>query len=136
MDGVNRTLEAMGMDGYSLIFTNLVDFDMKYGHRREVEAYARALEEFDGRVPEILAALRPEDILFITADHGCDPTFAGHTDHTREYIPLLAGGPPVKPGVDLGIRESFADIAQTVSEYLGLAELGYGVSFLSLISKN
>ncbi len=136
LDGVNRTLEAMGMDGYSLIFTNLVDFDMKYGHRREVEAYARALEEFDGRVPEILAALRPEDILFITADHGCDPTFAGHTDHTREYIPLLVGGPPVKPGVDLGTRESFADIAQTVSEYLGLAELGYGKSFLSLISKH
>ncbi len=135
-DGVDRTLQAMGLDGYSLIFTNLVDFDMKYGHRRDVEAYGRALEEFDGRIPEILSALRPEDILFITADHGCDPTFPGHTDHTREYIPILAGGPPVKPGVDLGTRESFADIAQTICEYLGLPEVGYGKSFLSLISKN
>ncbi len=136
LDGVDRTREALGLDGYSLIFTNLVDFDMKYGHRRDVEAYGRALEEFDGRVPEILAALRPEDILFITADHGCDPSYAAHTDHTREYIPLLVGGPPVKPGVDLGTRESFADIAQTISEYLGLAELGYGESFLPLITKH
>jgi phosphopentomutase len=135
MDGVDRTLEAMEREGFSLIFTNLVDFDMKYGHRRDVEAYGRALAEFDGRVPEILSALQPEDILFITADHGCDPTYAVHTDHTREYIPLLVGGPPVKPGVDLGVRESFADIAQTISEYLGLAELKYGSSFLDLITK-
>lgn len=135
MDGVDRTLEVMGREGYSLVFTNLVDFDMKFGHRRDVEAYGRALREFDRRVPEILSALKPEDILFITADHGCDPTFAGHTDHTREYIPLLVNGPPVRPGVDLGIRESFADIAQTISEYLGLAELKYGRSFLGLITK-
>jgi len=135
-DGIDRTLEAMGKEGLSLIFTNLVDFDMKFGHRRDVEAYGRALEEFDGRVPEIVSALLPEDILFITADHGCDPTFAAHTDHTREYVPLLVGGPPVKPGVDLGVRQSFADIGQTISEYLGLAELGYGESFLPLISNH
>ncbi len=134
-DGVDRTVEAIGLDGYSLIFTNLVDFDMKYGHRRDVQAYGRALVEFDARVPEILAALRPEDILFITADHGCDPTYAAHTDHTREYIPVLVSGSPIKPSINLGIRKSFADIGQTISEYLGLPELGYGESFLSRIIK-
>ncbi len=136
MDGVDRTLEAMGREGYSLIFTNLVDFDMKFGHRRDVEAYGRALQDFDSRIPEILSALGPDDILFITADHGCDPTFPGHTDHTREYIPLLVSGQPVRPGVDLGIRDSFADIAQTISDYLGLAQMKYGRSFLEEISNN
>ncbi len=136
MDGVDRTIEAMGLDGFSLIFSNLVDFDMKYGHRRDPAAYARALEEFDGRVPDILKARKPEDIIFFTADHGCDPTFTRHTDHTREYIPLLVNGDPVTPGVDLGTRESFADIGQTVSEYLGLAELEYGESFLDRITNH
>ena len=133
MDGVTKTVEALDREGFSLIFTNLVDFDMKYGHRRNAPAYARALIEFDGRVPEIMAKLKEEDILFITADHGCDPTYEAHTDHTREYIPLLVGGPPVKGGVDLGVRESFADIAQTVAEYLGAPKLENGKSFLGLI---
>lgn len=130
-DGVTKTLEAMAEEGYSLIFTNLVDFDMKYGHRRNVTGYGQALEEFDSRVPEILTALRPEDILFFTADHGCDPTYTAHTDHTREYIPVLVNGPVIKPGVDLDTRGSFADIAQTIAEYLGIPELNHGTSFLS-----
>ena len=134
-DGVDKTLDAMAERGYSLIFTNLVDFDMKYGHRRNVTAYGQALEEFDIRVPEILSALRPEDMLFLTADHGCDPTYTAHTDHTREYIPLLVNGPVIKPGVDLGTRGSFADIAQTIAEYLGVPELKYGQSFLGEIIK-
>jgi phosphopentomutase len=128
-DGVMKTLAAMKMDGLSLIFTNLVDFDSHYGHRRDTVAYARALMELDGLIPRIRAAMRPEDILFFTADHGCDPTYQAHTDHTREYIPILALGKPVRPGVDLGIRESFADIGQTVAEYLGIAPLKYGMSF-------
>ncbi len=130
MDGVDKTLEAMKEKGFSLIFTNLVDFDMKYGHRRDTGAYAEALEDFDRRIPEILNARGPEDILFITADHGCDPTFTVHTDHTREYIPLLVNGQPVRPGVNLGTRGSFADIAQTIGEYLGLPRMKYGKSFL------
>ena len=81
-------------------------------------------------LPRIRAALSPEDILFFTADHGCDPTYTAHTDHTREYIPILVLGEPVRPGVDLGIRESFADIGQTVAEYLGIPPLKYGKSFL------
>lgn len=133
MDGVDRTLEKMAKDSCSLIFTNLVDFDMIYGHRRNVAAYAQALQEFDGRVPEILQNLKPEDILFITADHGCDPTLQAHTDHTREYIPLLVSGKSVRGGVDLGIRESFADIGQTAAEYLKIPRLKYGQSFLGLI---
>jgi len=129
-DGISKTLEAMARPGFSLIFTNLVDFDMKYGHRRNLEEYARALMRFDGRLPEITRALREEDMLFITADHGCDPSLERHTDHTREYIPLLVSGPPVRPGVDLGIRRSFADIAQTLAEYLGIPPLKNGTGFL------
>ncbi|MFH1038961.1 MAG: phosphopentomutase [PVC group bacterium] len=133
-DGMEKTLSAMKKKGFSLIFTNLVDFDMKYGHRRDAGAYALALEDFDRRIPEIIKALRPEDILFITADHGCDPTFAAHTDHTREYIPLLVNGPAVRPGVNLGTRSSFADIARTIAEYLGLPVMKSGKSFLQDIT--
>ncbi len=133
MDGVNQTLKALDRDGFSLIFTNLVDFDMKFGHRRNPRAYADALEEFDRRVPDILSRLRKEDILFIAADHGCDPTFAKHTDHTREYIPLLVNGTGVRAGVDLNTRETFADIAQTIGDYLNLPPLPYGTSFLEEI---
>ncbi|MCX6349332.1 MAG: phosphopentomutase [Candidatus Aureabacteria bacterium] len=132
-DGVDKTLAALGRDGFSLIFTNLVDFDSHYGHRRNTQAYARALEEFDALIPKIRAALRPEDILFFTADHGCDPTFAAHTDHTREYIPILVLGRPVRAGADLGTRKSFADIGQTIAEYLGVESLKYGTSFLGEI---
>ena len=133
MDGVDKTLKVMEKEGFSLIFTNLVDFDMKYGHRRNVSAYARALQEFDERVPEILRKLKREDLLFITADHGCDPTFSAHTDHTREYIPLLVTGAIIQGGVNLGIRDSFADIAQTIAEYLEIPKLQYGTSFLKSI---
>ncbi len=133
-DGVDKTILAMKRQGFSLIFTNLVDFDMKYGHRRDVKGYARALRQFDRRIPELQRNLLKEDILMITADHGCDPTLKTHTDHTREYIPLLVSGKPVVPGVNLGIRESFADIGQTAAEYLDIPKLKYGTSFLSLIS--
>lgn len=132
-DGVDKTIQAMRRKGLSLIFTNLVDFDMKYGHRRDVKGYARALRRFDRRIPEIHENLQKEDILVITADHGCDPTFKAHTDHTREYIPLLVSGRPVAPGVNLGIRESFADIGQTAADYLEIPKLKYGKSFLPLI---
>jgi phosphopentomutase len=115
-----------------LIMTNLVDFDMLYGHRNDVEGYARALEEFDKRLPEIFAALRSEDMLIITADHGCDPTLPG-TDHTREYVPLLIYGPTLKKGVNLGVRSTFADLGATVAEYLETERIAMGKSFYSEI---
>jgi len=114
-----------------LIFSNLVDFDMLYGHRRDVEGYAKALEYFDKRLPEILDALRADDLLIITADHGNDPAFRG-SDHTREYTPLLVYGKNAKQGVNLGTRESLADIGQTVAENFGL-QLIDGESFLRQI---
>ena len=129
MEGVNKTLEYMAKVESGLIMTNLVDFDMLYGHRNDIEGYARALEEFDGRLPEIYAALRSEDMLIITADHGCDPTLPG-TDHTREYVPLLVCGPTLKNGVNLGVRSTFADIGATVAEYLGTEPISKGNSFL------
>lgn len=112
----------------SLVFTNFVDFDSSFGHRRDVPGYAHALEEFDARLPEIVAALQPEDIVIIAADHGCDPTFPG-TDHTREHIPVLAFGPGLK-GQFIGRRDSFADIGQTIAEYLEISPLKHGLSFL------
>ncbi|HUK89181.1 MAG TPA: phosphopentomutase [Blastocatellia bacterium] len=126
---VDQTLTALDSAGRGLIFTNLVDFDMLYGHRNDVEGYARALEAFDARLPEIQNKMRPSDLLMITADHGCDPTDVS-TDHTREYAPILAWGVRSKPGVDLGTRESLADIGQTVAENFRL-QLGAGRSFLN-----
>jgi phosphopentomutase len=125
---VDQTLRALGSTGRGLIFTNLVDFDMLYGHRNDVVGYARALEEFDRRLPEIQRAMRDDDLLMISADHGCDPADVS-TDHTREYVPVLAWGRRVRAGVDLGIRTSLADIGQTVAENFGL-ELQAGRSFL------
>lgn len=122
------TIDYLRKDFDGLLFVNLVDFDMLYGHRRNPEGYARALEEFDARLPEIQSLLRPDDILILTADHGCDPTFHG-TDHTREYTPLLVCGPKVKQGVDLGIRSTFSDIAATVADCFGL-QFPTGTSFL------
>lgn len=116
----------------SFVFVNLVDFDMLYGHRNDVEGYAAALETFDRALPEMLAALSEDDILMITADHGCDPTTPG-TDHTREYIPLLIAGERVKAGVDLGTRSTFADIAATIYEYLTGKAWREGTSFLAEI---
>lgn len=125
-DIFEKTLDAIRTaPGGSLIFSNFVDFDMEYGHRRDVPGYAAALEYFDARLPELLAALEPGDLMFLTADHGCDPTWRG-TDHTREYIPVLAFGPALPP-TDIGIRESFADIGQTVAAHLGIAPLRHGV---------
>jgi phosphopentomutase len=130
MDGVDQTLAWM-RDSYSgLLFSNLVDFDMMFGHRNDVTGYADALRDFDRRLPEILAALAPEDILILTGDHGCDPTTAS-TDHSREYTPLLVAGAPVRDGVDLGTRASFGDIAATIADWLGVPAELEGVSFLS-----
>lgn len=131
-DGVNKTLEYLKRNEPGLIFTNLVDFDMVYGHRNNVRGYADALEAFDLRLPEIISALRAEDILFITADHGCDPTTVS-TDHSREYVPVLAYGPKLKSGISLGIRGSFADLGATIAEYLGVEPLTHGQSFYSQI---
>lgn len=113
----------------SIVFTNLVDFDMEFGHRRDVAGYANALEEFDKRIPELRAVLKPGDLVIITADHGCDPTWRGN-DHTREFVPILAFGPAIAPG-PFGMRETFADIGQTVAEHLGIAPLATGTSFLN-----
>jgi len=132
MEGVNKTLEYMAKVKSGLIMANLVDFDMLYGHRNDVKGYAQALEAFDERLPEIYATLRSEDILIITADHGCDPTRPG-TDHSREYVPLLVCGPTLKKGVNLGIRSTFSDIGATVAEYLGTEPISKGKSFLTEI---
>ena len=115
-DGIIKTIQALKDDTKGLLFTNLVDFDMLYGHRRDVKGYKDALEEFDNYLPEIISNLKDKEILIITADHGCDPTYKG-TDHTREYIPILVYGKGIK-NVDLGIRPTFADIAATIEELL------------------
>ncbi len=133
-DGIKVTLDCMKSHKEGLIFTNLVDFDMKWGHRRDPESYGKGLEAFDKALPEIIAEMEEEDLLFITADHGCDPTAPG-TDHTREYVPLLVIGKSVKEGVDLKTRKSFADIGQTISDYFGLPSLEIGESFLASIQK-
>jgi len=115
--------------GEGLVFANLVDFDQLYGHRNDPRGFARALEEFDERVEELLASLRPDEMCWITADHGNDPTTPS-TDHAREYTPLLVAGPRVRAGVDLGTRETFADVAATLSELFGLKASRWGRSFL------
>jgi len=128
---IDQTIRALCDNTRGLIFSNLVDFDMLYGHRRDTEGYARALEHFDSRWPEIEAAMNEGDLLVITADHGNDPTYAG-TDHTREYAPLLVFGKRARPGVDLGTRSSLSDIGQTIAENFALS-LDAGKSFLSEI---
>ena len=130
-DGVNKTIDFMKSVSKGLIFTNLVDFDMLYGHRNNPEGYADCLEEFDRRLPEIIELMGEKDIMIITADHGCDPTFPT-TDHTREYIPLLVYGKMVKP-IDLKIRESFSDIGATIGELLDTAPPSNGKSFKDII---
>lgn len=116
-DGMAKTEEYMQTVKSGLIFANLVDFDMKYGHRRDVQGYRNALEEFDAWLGRILTELSDEDIIVINADHGCDPTYSG-TDHTREYVPVLMYGRSLKQGINLGVLDSFADIGKTVEEYL------------------
>jgi phosphopentomutase len=125
---IEQTLRALAQDLPGLVFTNLVDFDMLYGHRNDIEGYGRALEHFDRRLAEIQQAMRDDDLLIITADHGCDPGDVS-TDHTREYVPVLVWGCRVLSGVDLGTRSSLADVGQTVAENFGL-ELKLGRSFL------
>mgnify|MGYP000002603937 CR=1 FL=1 len=134
MDGVDRTIAWLKEDFSGILFTNLVDFDMLYGHRNDTEAYARGLTEFDGRLPELLRNLKDEDILFITADHGCDPTTES-TDHSREYTPLLIYGSRIKPGANIHTRKSFSDIAATIRDYLDIEADIEGESFLDLILK-
>ena len=129
--GVDQTLRALAETPRGLIFTNLVDFDMLYGHRNDVEGYARALEEFDLRLPEIQQAMQEDDLLIISADHGCDPGDVS-TDHTREYVPVLVWGRRARAGANLGIRSSLADIGQTIAQNFGL-ELSAGRSFLNEI---
>ncbi|MEO5859224.1 MAG: phosphopentomutase [Pyrinomonadaceae bacterium] len=126
---IDQTINALKAESRGLIFSNLVDFDMLFGHRRDTEGYARALEHFDMRLPEIFDAMREDDILVLTADHGNDPTFPG-SDHTREYVPLLVYGKTANAGVHLGTRGSLADIGATAAENFGL-ELAGGESFLS-----
>ena len=134
MHGVDETINYIKKDNNGLIFTNLVDFDSKFGHRRNVEGYKEALEEFDARIPEIMDAMKDDDILIINADHGNDPTYKG-TDHTREYIPVLVYGKNIKENVNLGIRESFADIGATVADLLNVKMPKHGNSFKKDIIK-
>ncbi len=128
---IDQTINALNAESRGLIFSNLVDFDMLYGHRRDTEGYAKALEHFDARLPEILDALNDDDLLIMTADHGNDPTKEG-SDHTREYVPLLVYGKLAKPDVNLGTRQSLSDIGETIAENFGLT-IADGVSFLQEI---
>ena len=127
-DGMAHTLHYADQDFHGLCFVNLVDFDMQYGHRRDIDGYARALNEFDEWLPKLMEKIGDEDVVMITADHGCDPSYTATTDHTREYVPLLILGGKVKP-VNLGTRASFADIAATVAELLGVEYDTPGKSF-------
>ncbi|MFT9487763.1 MAG: phosphopentomutase [Tepidibacillus sp.] len=129
MDGVDKTIEELKTDFNGLIFTNLVDFDMLYGHRRDPIGYGKAIEEFDQRLPELIDALQDDDLLIITADHGNDPTHTG-TDHTREYVPLLVYSKLLKGGINLGIRKTFADVGATVADNFGVQLPEHGISFL------
>ncbi|MDO6446104.1 phosphopentomutase [Colwellia sp. 1_MG-2023] len=145
--GISEKTKATGIDALvdatishlhsaqdkSVIFTNLVNFDQDFGHRRDAIGYAKALEEFDKRLPEIFAAMADDDILFLTADHGCDPTWHGN-DHTREYVPMLAYHHNIA-SVDLGERSTFADLGQTIAEMFNLDKLDYGISFYKNLVK-
>ena len=132
-DGMAKLTEALTQRPNGLIFANLVDFDMLYGHRKDVEGFARSLEEFDALLGPFLESLRPSDLLIITADHGCDPDPVNPTtDHSREYVPILAYSPRMRAGVNLGTRATLADIGQTVAENFG-TRIPHGTSFLNLL---
>lgn len=133
-DGIEKTIQYIQKDFEGILFTNLVDYDMVYGHRNDVEGYKNALLYFDKKLPEIIHNLKQQDILFITADHGCDPTTPS-TDHSREYVPLLIYGKNIKQNVNLGIRNTFADLGQTISDYLDLNADFEAKSFLNDIQK-
>ncbi len=134
MDGVDQTLNYLKEDFKGILFTNLVDFDAKFGHRRDIPGYRRALEEVDARIPELMAAMKPTDMLIVLADHGNDPAYKG-SDHTREYIPLLIYGEEIQAGVNIGTRKTFADVAATVSDVLNISATPYGESFKGEILK-
>ena len=135
LNGLEHTAHYAATDFTGLCFVNLVDFDAQYGHRRDIDGYARALSEFDAWLPGFLAQLGDEDVLIVTADHGCDPGYEATTDHTREYVPVLVMGKGIKP-VDIGTRKTFADLAATVAELLGVPLDTPGESFASLILEN
>ncbi|SHE45652.1 phosphopentomutase [Thermoanaerobacter uzonensis DSM 18761] len=128
-EGITATIKAMDDIKNGLIFTNLVDFDMLYGHRNDVEGYAKALKHFDNRLQEIMEKLTKEDLLIITADHGCDPTTPS-TDHSREYVPLLVYSPLMAHGVNLGVRSTYSDVAATIAEIFKVGPTKHGTSFL------
>lgn len=128
-EGIERTLEYLDKDFEGLCFINLVDYDMIYGHRRDVDGYAKALTAFDEKLPQIMGKMRPDDLLMITADHGCDPAYTATTDHTREYTPFLLYGQGVEP-CNLGTRNTFADIGATVLDYFGIKPQFEGISML------
>jgi phosphopentomutase len=134
-EGVNEIEKALATRGPGLVFTNLVDFDTQYGHRNDPAGYAANLERFDTRLAGLLPALRPRDLLVITADHGNDPTTPS-TDHAREYVPVFAVGAMVRPGADLGTRSTFADLGQTIAEIFGVGPLAHGQSFLDEMLKD
>ena len=123
---IDQLIDQMGKVKEGLLFVNLVDFDSKYGHRRDVAGYAHALEQLDARIPEIEKHLKENDLVLITADHGCDPTWPG-SDHTRECVPVVFFGNNIKPQY-LGERSSFADMGQTIAKHLGLTALDYGTA--------
>jgi phosphopentomutase len=131
-DGMMKTIELLNEDFTGLVFTNLVDFDALFGHRRDVVGYGKAIEEFDARLPEIIASMKETDILILCADHGNDPVHSGW-DHTREHVPVVIYGEDVK-SVDLGVRESFADIGATICEILGAEKTAVGESFMKIIT--
>ncbi len=133
-EGMATVLDVMNSYDRGLIFANLVDFDMLYGHRNDALGYAKALERFDSQLPEVLNEMKDSDLLFLVADHGCDPTFP-HTDHTREYVPLLVYGKKSRP-VNLGIRETFADVAATIAQLLGVPSPSAGQSFARELGLN
>jgi phosphopentomutase len=128
-DGVDRTVAALRANEHDLVFTNLVDFDSLYGHRNDVAGFAANLEALDARIPEVLGAMREDDVFMLTADHGCDPADTS-TDHTRENVPLLVRGARVRPGGELGVRSSFADLGATLADNFGVGPLAAGTSFL------
>jgi len=132
-EGMDRVEAQMAAVDRGFIFTNLVDFDTQYGHRNDVEGYARNLERFDARLARVLPRLAADDLLVVTADHGNDPTTAS-TDHAREYVPLLIAGRRVRAGADLGTRRTFADLGQTLAELFGVGRLAHGTSFLTAIT--
>ena len=134
MKRIEKLIERINREFTGLCFVNLVDFDMVYGHRNDSDGYAKALSYFDSQLPIILEALKDDDILIITADHGCDPSTPS-TDHSREYVPMIAYGKRIKRNNDLGTRESFADIAATILEYFNVKQQVAGTSFLKDILK-